>query len=389
MVYHAAVIGAGPAGAWTAFHLARGGARVVLFDPSHPREKPCGGGITGRALMLVNDAHVALPPLVNVRCARFIDSSSGTDCAVSLGQSDRTLGVASRQDFDSRLVSAACDAGATLVPARVRAIVREAPGWRIDTTSGLSYRTEFLVGADGANSLVRRRVAAPFRPEQLSIATGFFAHGRTADEILIEFTRDPPGYIWSFPRRDHLAVGICAQVGAGSTSSILRARVSRWMASNGLIDNARLEPYAWPIPTLSVTDFERTPFAGRDYLFTGDAAGLVDPITREGIFFALQSASFAADAILSGTNGSRSKRYEDRLKDEILPELTHAARLKDAFFRPRFIRLMLNALASSERVRLVMADLLAGAQPYRSLKWRLARTLEIGLAFRALGSVRD
>ena len=384
-----AVVGAGPAGAWTAFHLARGGARVVLFDPSHPREKPCGGGITGRALTLVAEAQVVLPALVSVRSARFIDSSTGTDCAVSLNRPGRTLAIASRQDFDSQLVAAACRAGATLVADRVRSVVRDGHAWRIETANGGRHTMEFVVGADGANSFVRRQVAAPFRPDQLSIATGFFALGRTAEEILIEFTSDPPGYIWSFPRRDHLAVGICAQVGAGATSSMLRAQVGRWMTSRGLTENTRLEPYSWPIPSLSVGDLNTTPVAGRGYLFTGDAAGLVDPITREGIFFALQSASFAANAILSGNNGDRSRRYEQRVKDEIVPELTRAARLKDAFFRPRFIRLMLNALASSERVRLVMADLLAGAQPYRGLKWRLARTLEIGLAVRALGSVRD
>jgi geranylgeranyl reductase family protein len=383
------VVGAGPAGAWTAFRLARGGARVVLFDPSHPREKPCGGGLTGRALALVADARVALPPLVNVRSARFIDSQAGTECAVSLDRRDGSLGVASRQDFDGQLVSAACDAGATLVADRVRSIAFEARAWRIETASGRSYRMPFLVAADGANSFVRRQVAAPFRPDQLSIATGFFAFGKTSDEILIEFTSSPPGYIWSFPRRDHLAVGICAQVGAGATSSMLRAHVARWMASKGLTAHARLEPYAWPIPSLSVGDLATTPLGGSGYLFTGDAAGLVDPITREGIFFALQSASFAAEAILSGTNGDRSLQYQERARDEIIPELTRAARLKDAFFRPRFIRLMLKALASSERVRLVMADLLAGAQPYRDLKWRLAGTFEIGLAVRALRSVRD
>ena len=389
MLYNVAVVGAGPAGAWTALHLARGGARVVLFDGSHPREKPCGGGVTGRALTLVADAHVALPPLVNVRRARFIDSKTGADSTVSLDRPDRSLGVASRRDFDSQLVSAACREGATLVPARVPSIAREAHKWRIETANGRSYTIDFVVAADGANSFVRRRVAAPFRPDQLSIATGFFAHGQTSDEILIEFTTDPPGYIWSFPRRDHLAVGICAQVGAGATSSMLRARVAQWMTAKGLTAHARLEPYSWPIPSLSTGDLAATRFAGPGYLLAGDAAGLVDPITREGIFFALQSASFAADAIVSGSNGDRSNRYEQRVKDEIVPELARAARLKEAFFRPRFIRLMLNALASSERVRLVMADLLAGAQPYAGLKWRLARTLEIGLAVRALRSMRD
>lgn len=340
-------------------------------------------------MTLVAEAHVALPPLVNVRRARFIDSTAGTDCMVSLDRADGSLAVASRREFDSQLVAAACAAGATLLPTRVRSIVREDRHWRIGTTNGRSYTMDFVVGADGANSYVRRQVSAPFRPEQMSIATGFFAHGKTSDEILIEFTSDPPGYIWSFPRRDHLAVGICAQVGAGATSSTLRNQVLQWMTSKGLTAHARLEPYSWPIPSLSVGDLHTTLLAGPGYLLTGDAAGLVDPITREGIFFALQSASFAADAILSGSNGDRSSMYQQRVKDEIVPELTRAARLKDAFFRPRFIRLMLRALASSEGVRLVMADLLAGAQPYRGLKWRLARTLEIGLAVRALRSVRD
>ena len=86
-----------------------------------------------------------------------------------------------------------------------------------------------MIGADGANSLVRRRVATAFRRDQLSIATGFFAHGVTSDEIVIELTADPPGYIWSFPRPAHLAIGICAQADAGISAGALRARTAAWI----------------------------------------------------------------------------------------------------------------------------------------------------------------
>src|SRR5207244_8568320 len=95
-------------------------------------------------------------------------------------------------------------------------------------------RADIVVAADGANSLVRRRVAQPFRRDQLSIATGFFAHGVTSTEIVIEFVADPPGYIWSFPRPGHLAIGICAEASAGITAEALRARTAEWIRATGI-----------------------------------------------------------------------------------------------------------------------------------------------------------
>ena len=83
-MFDVAIVGAGPAGAWTAFLLARAGARVALFDGSHPREKPCGGGVTGRALALVQPALArAVLHGVRVEAARFLDSARGFDCARS------------------------------------------------------------------------------------------------------------------------------------------------------------------------------------------------------------------------------------------------------------------------------------------------------------------
>src|SRR5690242_611032 len=101
-----AIVGAGPAGSWTAYCLARSGARVTLFDPSHPREKPCGGGVTGRALDVVDGV---IPPgtlsSVRIKAARFIDTAQGRSAVVNLpGDRDRPpLVVTSRRDFDGAL----------------------------------------------------------------------------------------------------------------------------------------------------------------------------------------------------------------------------------------------------------------------------------------------
>jgi len=387
-----AIVGAGPAGARAAFVLARGGARVTMFDPSHPREKACGGGVTGRALALVRDALApdAFPRTI-VRAARFttcdrnptaprLHAADGANDTATVTLDADALVVASRASFDAALVNAALRAGAGLVRARATNVTIDAHGVTLDTTAD-RFTADFVVGADGANSLVRRRVASPFRRDQLSIATGFFAHGATSDEIVIELTSDPPGYIWSFPRPDHLAIGICAQADAGITAAGLRTRTARWIDRTGVAPHAALEPYSWPIPSLTASDYESLPLAGARWALAGDAAGLVDPITREGIHFALRSADILADTLMSA---SEPRAYALSVRDELGSELARAARLKAGFFRPAFLDLMIDALEQSAAVRRVMVDLVAGRQSYATLKWRLIKTLEVGLAWRAL-----
>ncbi|PYQ78057.1 MAG: hypothetical protein DMG03_29215 [Acidobacteria bacterium] len=357
-----AIVGAGPAGAWAAHALARQGARVTIFDPSHPREKPCGGGVTGRALAIVADA---IPSTAldrsTIRSARFGDSIVPLDTDA--------LSVASRAAFDAALLDAAR-----------RAIHVDASGIALRTARGV-HHARFLIGADGANGLVRRRLARAFRRDQLSIATGFYATGVTSDEIVVDFVADPPGYVWSFPRPDHLAIGICAQADGGFTSGELRGRTLEWISRTQVArGHTRLEPYSWPIPSLSAADLEAVDLAGPRWCLLGDAAGLVDPITREGIYFALRSAESIAAALGAA---DPAREFTARVFDTAIAELVRAARLKDRFFQPAFVRLLLRALRQSAGVRAVMADLIAGRQEYRSLKWRLLKTLEVGLAIDA------
>src|SRR5262249_18842738 len=162
---------------------------------------------------------------------------------------------------------------------------------------------------------------------QLSIATGFFARGVTSDEVVLEMTGDPPGYLWSFPRPDHLAIGVCGQADAGIAADALRASAREWIRATRLAGEAALDAYSWPIPSLAARDLEALAPAGARWCLVGDAAGLVDPITREGIFFALASAGWAADAIVTA-NERFAPSYVERVRSDAIAELAAAARFK-------------------------------------------------------------
>ncbi len=375
--FDVAIVGAGPAGCRAAFRMAGAGARVAILDGSHPREKPCGGGVTGRALDLVRDA---IDPLdlgaVPIETAAF--EHGARRISMSIGGTAHLV-VVSRRRFDGALLAAACRAGAHLIPARVTEVTAHRDGWVVATRDG-ALSAAWLLGADGPNSLVRRRVLGPFDRADLSIATGFFVHGPTSREIAIAFEQRPAGYLWSFPREDHLAVGICAQADESSSATLLSS-ASRWIGRNveGPVDLVR---YSWPIPSLRVAALQREPPAGPRWMLLGDAGGMVDPITREGIFFALLSADAAADSLLGGNDPAA--QYSRRIRTSIHAELIRAARLKDRFFSPRFTGLMIRALQESAAIRLVMCDLIAGRQTYRGLRRRLLGTLEVRLMLQVL-----
>jgi flavin-dependent dehydrogenase len=193
--FDVAIVGGGPAGSRCAWRLASGGARVALLDGSHPREKPCGGGITGRALDIVRTStDPAAFGAVRIDVASFEHDSQRVDMPVDGVNGASDLIVAARRDFDGALLASAAAAGASLITERVTRVDTGDGAWDI-STRGQTIRARCLVGADGPNSLVRRRVSAPFERADLSIALGFFVRGVTSSRVTIAFEDRPAGYL--------------------------------------------------------------------------------------------------------------------------------------------------------------------------------------------------
>ena len=344
-------------------------------------EKPCGGGLT-----LGPPALQALPGPGGPRgneIARGTFSDGGRQADVALATADgRTpaLVVSSRQAFDQSLLDAAGQAGSELVPERVTAVARSSHGWTL--TAGRARITAgWLIGADGANSLVRRSVVRPFPRCPLD-----------RERILRPRSEQRPhrhrlhqrhrGYLWSFPRTIISRSGPAGRQRA-SSAALLQTTAGLVFAGTPSRAPAASARYSWPIPSLSEAELEAETPSGDGWLLVGDAAGLVDPITREGLFYALASAALAAESLMRDHAASR---YAAQVRRTIHSELRKAARLKQRFFRHAFSGLLLRALADSAPVRAVMADLITGDQTYAGLRRRLLMTGEFRLAAKYLSN---
>jgi len=358
----AAVVGAGPGGALLAWRLARDGASVTLFDASHPREKPCGGGVTARALDLLPPAPPDDPlPVRLVETCRF-ESGMGEGVEVPL---TRPVAVAARRELDAWLLRRAVAAGARHVAERVTGV--DGRG-RVRTSAGRADEFDVVAGADGAGSVVRRTMLGPTPKERLMMAAGWFARGTAP--MVVRFVTELSGYLWLFPRRDHVGVGICAPLGAVPTRLMLD-RLEREVARSfpaALEEDAGR--YAHTIPSPSEDPRSILEIAGPRWALVGDAAALADPITGEGIFFALRSAAVLAETLKE--TGSPAG-YPERALEDFGRELNKAATLRSRFYSAGLAQRMIAYAARSRAIRRVLADLVLGEQGYRGLKRRLLR----------------
>jgi flavin-dependent dehydrogenase len=359
-----AVIGAGPAGSLFAALLARAGRQVTIFDHSHPREKPCGGGLTLRSLDLLERLGIprsALP--LHIVDQMYLHAARGPALRIAL---PAPIATVSRREFDGALLAHARAQGAHHDPRRVFRI--ETSG-RVATASGNPECFDLIVGADGANSVVRRSLSTPIPVAQLTLGMGYMIPGRC--DLHLRFVPDLKGYIWLFPRHDHVAAGISAPLTMRQPGSALCARLRDEIAVRAPhLDFRGLRTYAHLIPAYSASDDALRSIAGDGWALIGDAAALTDPITGEGLYAALRSAELLAEVILAE---QPTCGYVARLLADFGRDYQKAAQICERFYSPDFTDRMLAMSRKSRAIRTVLADLLIGRQGYGDLKARLIR----------------
>ncbi len=372
-----AVVGGGPSGAMCAERLARAGLRVTVYDERLAWEKPCGGGLTHKAIERYPFLLDGPEPKKLIRDVELV-TSRGHRAQFRL---DRPIVIYSRKVLNGLLLERAKQAGARVVQARVSQV--ETCGERVTLclvrgSSGFPQAADaadFVVVAAGARNALLPGTT-PLRPADLEQTVGYYVPVES-DTLKVKFLSRFEGYLWSFPRADHLSVGICGKV-TQTTAAAMKRYLHEFMEEEGIPRQGKFYSHVLPSPEAKTLRTRRV--AGRNWALVGDAAAWVDPLTGEGLHYALRSGELLAEALAEGC----PEEYPQRVRAEFSADLEFATRVARRFYRGKFLGGAVTVrtvqfIQRSPTFRQLMRDVFAGAQNYRSLKRRL--WAQVGITF--------
>jgi flavin-dependent dehydrogenase len=357
------IVGGGPSGALCGEQLARAGHSVDIFDEHLAWEKPCGGGLTYKATECYPFLLDGPFPKKLIRSVEIV-SAENHRAQLDL---QHPIVIYSRRVLNGLLLDRAREAGCRVHHSRVQQINAsgDKPRYSIDSQW---HQADFLVFATGARNSFLPGTRALSRDE-MEMTQGYFVP-QTSEQITIKFLPEFEGYIWSFPRADHLSLGICGSMSA-HTSNELRNHLHEFAASEQ-IETAEAKFYSHVLPSPQERTLSDRAVIGRNWALCGDAAAWVDPLTGEGLFYAMRSGEILGRSLAEG----RPETYPTRVRASFSMELEFAARIVRRFYRGSFLGIavttrMVQFLQRNAVFRQLLSDLFCGTQDYTSLKHRV------------------
>lgn len=373
------IIGSGPAGSASAIIAAQAGLSVALLDrSSFPREKLCGGGVTGRSMRYLDEIFGITPGN-----ALFLSSSrvrlAYDGRIISQHEDAPPLQMTMRRAFDAALHQKAVMAGARVyAPVRIAALDEDTV--TVTLADGRKLQAALLIGADGANSLVARTLyGRAFDPAQIGFGLEIELARTSGDDDITEIDLGAAdwGYGWVFPKRDTITLGVG---GIHARNADMKAHFRTYLARHAPSLEAMAEMKCKGA-FLPFGAYRKTPGRGR-VLLAGDAAGLVDPITGEGIAWALRSGQFAGQAAVEALTGQGPDAAMACYMRRIAPihrEMDAARRIRALIYARPVRGFFPRAVERNPSMSRTYLRLLAGELDYADLGtrvlFRLARRL--------------
>ncbi|MFC4149680.1 geranylgeranyl reductase family protein [Micromonospora mangrovi] len=325
IVWDLAVVGGGPAGLSAAHAAARAGVRTLVVErATHPRYKTCGGGLIGTSLAEVA-GRIEVP--VHDRVDRVTFTRDGRRGFTRRHSAGPLVAMVRRAEFDDRLRRAAVAAGAEVREGvAVRAVEQDDDGVRLRLADGDTVRARTVVGADGSSGITARHVGVAYRQVDLGLELELpvppAEQERWRGRLLLDWGPVPGSYAWVFPKGDSLTVGVISARGEGArTRAYLRDFVDR-------LGLAGVTP-EHDSGHLTRCRAEDSPLRRGRVLVVGDAAGLLEPWSREGISYALRSGALAGAAVAADDLGA----YEREVQRRLVPSMRAGHRLLEVFER--------------------------------------------------------
>ena len=364
-MYKVGIVGAGVGGSYLSYLLARDGLDTIVFDFRAPHEKLCGGGISYKAM-------AKFPVLEELPCPRNVVWKlaiiSPQDRVVTI-ELIEPLTIFNRRDLDSGLLRKAQELGAHFRKERVRSFAREGGHWRISTGSG-EYRAQNLVGADGALSRTRTKLQRPLNKGDYFFAFQCFLDVQR-DFVAFKFYPDFEGYLWAFPRVDSLAVGIVSKDCTRKKYSDMKERLRCFIERHYPGQTKGISLRGAYVPFFSPEVFHEQDICSQNWALIGDAAGFVDPISGEGMYYAIYSAEILAACIKE----DRVPLYQGLCRRHFGGNLLKASQGFNYIYQAAFIETMAVLAENSTAVRQIISEMIGGNINYLSWKKSLRKKL--------------
>lgn len=287
-----AVIGAGPAGSSSAYFLRQDGHEVFLIDPIAPHEKTCGGGVPVKCIRKFPEFYADFEGSKDLYESMIFSFEGNDFCRVPMPGG---MGIFSREKHDAHIFKKALDAGVIFFKEKFKDCQKNDSGWQV-ITDHQSLQVDFIVGADGATSRVRNRLAGKLPRESYFKAADYLIN-RTDLPLHIGFQKNLNGYLWVFPRKGNTSVGI---VDFEDNSPLRHQILSDYFQKFNLTESDIIKKRSALIPSLRKKDVKEVQVCGDGWALVGDAAGLAEPVTGEGIYYALCTAKLMSQCLKSG-----------------------------------------------------------------------------------------